>query len=321
MPVLLPRSAGAWRDVQHMVLHEPPRPRAEAFEMRWEMERFQLPREVPIMDNGNIIDWLILPVNIQLEEAQDRIANASPPGQIWTLVTIAATSWVIHRTPVPHSVQRLMARYEDLRRTLEHHHIHPPDSSPDSRALQRGGARKSRLDPNAPRTAMIQWALEKAEEHCPGILPSTLTMLMRAENRTTMAILNSKSASQTQEVVGAAMKRAGIRADILGHPAMATPQSAQPAASGQHPDERHTSFVTKDQMDNIISLLNSQLQVLQQWMATQDEKHTRDQLSTLQVIGGFNQAQTDAMHGLAAAVDRLEGKMQEMEPKESVKKE
>ena len=278
----LPENAASWVDVLYVLVRDPPRPRNEGYDMRMGFERFQTPRELPVFDSGVIIDWVI-PYYIELEEAHRRVNDASAPGDLWLLITLGASTWIIQRVPAPPAVARAMERYEDLRRSLSDNNIdlvHRGDTSSSSDSPQRGGARRSRLDPNAPRTAMITWAMEKATEHCPGLLPATISTLLRAESRTTTAVLNSKSQHQAREILSAALRRAGIQASLDGAPAPATIHG-QHEQQMQHPGQVAAS---QQQIDSLVHLLNNQLELMNKWMTTQSEQHVQDQMGLLEVM-------------------------------------
>ena len=65
--------------------------------------------------------------------------------------------------------------------------------------------------PAEQRAQMLVWALDKVAEQAPSVKKETVSMLCRAENRTLMALLNSKSAAQTKQVLQAAYRRAGLK--------------------------------------------------------------------------------------------------------------
>ena len=74
--------------------------------------------------------------------------------------------------------------------------------------IVRAGARGDR--PVQPKHAMQQWALQKAEEHAPQVSQKTLHMILKAEAKTTSALLHSQSVAQTHQIIEAAFKRAGL---------------------------------------------------------------------------------------------------------------
>ena len=57
--------------------------------------------------------------------------------------------------------------------------------------------------------AMQQWALQKAEEHAPQVSQKRLHMILKAEAKTTSALLHSQSVAQTHQIIEAAFKMAG----------------------------------------------------------------------------------------------------------------
>ena len=73
----------------------------------------------------------------------------------------------------------------------------------------RGGARPDRTG-QQPRAVMIVWAEDKIRREIEGVNPLTVRMLLKAEQRTVSAILHTRSATQTREVLQAAYRRAGL---------------------------------------------------------------------------------------------------------------
>ena len=92
--------------------------------------------------------------------------------------------------------------------------------------MNRGGARAERPI-QQPRAVMIAWAEDKVRRELPTLNPLTVTMLLKAEQRTMSAVLHTRSAAQTREVMAAAYRRAGLRID---QPQPSSPQQQQQAA-------------------------------------------------------------------------------------------
>ena len=76
----------------------------------------------------------------------------------------------------------------------------------------RGGARTARTA-QQPRSAMLLWAEDKITREVQGLNMLTVRMLLRAEQRTVSAVLHSRSAIQTREILVAAYRRAGLNID------------------------------------------------------------------------------------------------------------
>ena len=76
----------------------------------------------------------------------------------------------------------------------------------------RGGARTARTA-QQPRAVMLLWAEDKKRREIDGLNVLTVRMLLRAEQRTVAAVLHSRSAAQTREVMVAAYRRAGLVMD------------------------------------------------------------------------------------------------------------
>ena len=74
---------------------------------------------------------------------------------------------------------------------------------------QRGGVRTTH-GAQQPRAVMIAWAEDKIRREIQGVNLLTARMLLKAEQRTVSAILHTRSAAQTREVLHAAFRRAGL---------------------------------------------------------------------------------------------------------------
>ena len=83
----------------------------------------------------------------------------------------------------------------------------PMHYRPGAGYLPRGG-RGSR--PIEPKQAMQQWAADKVKTDAPQVSQRTLAMILRAEARTTSALLHSKSEIQTKQTLEAAWRRADL---------------------------------------------------------------------------------------------------------------
>ena len=73
------------------------------------------------------------------------------------------------------------------------------------------------MRPQQQRSQMMSWAEQKVRTDSPEAQGKTLTMIMRAEPRTTTAIMHAKSPAQTREVIIAAYKRAGLPSPFHGN--------------------------------------------------------------------------------------------------------
>ena len=136
----------------------------------------------------------------------------------------------------------------------------------DALIVLRGGGRGGQKGDKAddPRTAMIQWALQKVERELPEAIPQTILMLLKAEARTTSAILHTKSVHQTREVVNAALRRAalpplGSTASKQSHdlPALAEAMDAQANALSSLADLL-AKHMTKDDFNDFLATWHAQ---------------------------------------------------------------
>ena len=60
---------------------------------------------------------------------------------------------------------------------------------------------------------MLIWAEDKVRREIDGLKQLTVRMILRAEQRTVAAVLHSRSATQTREVMVAAYRRTGLMMD------------------------------------------------------------------------------------------------------------
>ena len=72
----------------------------------------------------------------------------------------------------------------------------------------RGGA--NTRPTQQPCSVMLLWVEDKIKREIPGMNLLTIRMLLKAEQRTVSAILHSRSAAQTKEILIAAYRRAGL---------------------------------------------------------------------------------------------------------------
>ena len=105
------------------------------------------------------------------------------------------------------------------------------------------------------------------------------------------------------------MRRASIQGNVEGPPTSATTYHGP-----QHEGEGPNDYVTKKQLDDLIGLLNNQLLVMSKWMETQDEKQMQNQIASLEVMRQYNESQVYVIHNLAAAVTKLEDKINSIDP-------
>ena len=175
------------------------------------------------------------------------------------------------------------------------------DFLPDRGGMyERGGMPRQDRHPD-PRTAMIGWAVQKASEHNQEVHPSTMTMLCRAEARTTHALLNSRSPSQTQHILQAAFRRASLT----------YPSSSQ---SMTHPSSDHQEVRQQEQaqalLPDVLRALQEQTQAIAHQTTILSSMPTRQQHeATLTMFDTSQRATIEAMASFAQALNRLEGRV------------
>ena len=124
--------------------------------------------------------------------------------------------------------------------------------------------------------AMNHFAQHKIQMHAPTVLGPNTNMLLKAEARTVTALMNSKSAAQTRQILVAAYRRAG-----LSDPFQAQSQEAPSA----HPP---LADITRDLNDMRQALLN-QVEITQTIAETMKDTPKAQNFDLL--AAAFSQAQ------------------------------
>ena len=160
--------------------------------------------------------------------------------------------------------------------------------------MQRGGVRDGRRLPDQ-RAQMINWAIDKIREHLPDMPIPTATMLCRAETRTITAVLHSKSATQTRQVMDAACKRAGI------------PTTRQLTTTLEQRDETVN-------LDHVVEAIKNQTLLFGQLMEVISQVPTADTHNTMIEAFRLQQhASMQAVTALATAVGKVESRLERWE--------
>ena len=165
--------------------------------------------------------------------------------------------------------------------------------------LNRGGGKQasSYEKERDPKQRMIGWANDKVTAHAPFLLGPTLNMLMRAESRTVTALLNSKNANQTKEIVAAAYRRAGLDSPLT--------DSARAAK---------TSVVTSAFETDFIKALHNQTVITQQIATTlQEIPKTEHHAKMDALMRDTQESYVTAVTALAKAVQKLEERVESWE--------
>ena len=174
--------------------------------------------------------------------------------------------------------------------------------------MRRGGMpRQERMDP---KSAMIGWALDKAGREAPECRAATVTMLCKAEMRTVMALLNSRSRAQTRQVLEAAYRRCDLPSPFQQQQQQQQQQqeeAATPAAPQQD--------INQEYVQQLIGSMRVQTQMLAS--ISQSVGNLPDAQQLQHIMDTFalsQQANIEAMRGLAAAVSSLEQKVEQLHP-------
>ena len=128
----------------------------------------------------------------------------------------------------------------------------------------RRGAGRHKQNLGDPKTAMNQWALQKLEEHVPTMNQRTAAMLFKAEARTVSAVLHSKSAHQTLEIMNAALRRADLPVLGSAHSQAVGSMSQAEVDIKAHSEnlakimEKLESMPDKDETQQILKILHTQ---------------------------------------------------------------
>ena len=153
------------------------------------------------------------------------------------------------------------------------------------------GAGRYKQNIGDPKTAMNQWALQKLQEHVPTMNQRTAAMLFKAEARTVSAVLHSKSAHQTLEIMNAALRRADL--PVLGS------AHGQGSGSATHGDADMTAH------EEILAKIEEKL-------ASLPDKEETQQI--LKVLHTQHIMHTQALSELVSAVETLQRKFTSMVP-------
>ena len=257
---------------------------------------------------------------------------------IWVIVVIGHT-WTIYSHDVSRQTRHVLDCYDNMReneklenamRRSGRERSRSRDGEGEGGEVPRGGGRKRPPDLADSRSQMIAWAMQKATQDCPGTLPSTLRMLLRAELRTVKATLSCRSAAQTREVISAAMHRAGPQPNVLAttqappqmqvdqglqhpQPQLSTPQQTagdsvqSPSPQQQQGLPHHLSA----QLDMLTSIMMNQVELTGKWMESQATTSNAAQyVSMVSILQQHNENQLSVIRGLAEAITKVEERVQ-----------
>ena len=170
----------------------------------------------------------------------------------------------------------------------------------DQRSFRRGGVRE-RPTQN-PRQQMMAWAVDKVRAHAPQAEGPTLKMLLKAEARVATSLMNSKSPTQTKEILNAAWKRAGLQSPF------------QPTAQQSPVCDATQLQACHKRIDDMVTALTEQVKITQHIAIALQDIPRIAQFEAL--MSSTSQSQTsyiDTVRALAEAVGKLENRIQEWE--------
>ena len=151
-----------------------------------------------------------------------------------------------------------------------------------------------------PKTAMIGWAHQRITSELPSFNPATAMMLLKAESRTVSAALYCKSTTQLEEVMDAALRRAGLH--------QMTSSSSAPTMAQQ---QEGPSGMGNVDVEGLLRVQHEFARQLEETRAIQATKHDIMQvLSTAQL---HSQSQAEAITQLAGALSRMEERVKAWE--------
>ena len=112
-----PIQAIQWQDVTYLEIDPPPTPRVESpldlREGRW--ERLQRIRQVPIVQDGELIDVALFPWHLPISEAQYRLDEASIEEEdYWAISAPHCDTWVISPVYLPPILRERLQEWEDM---------------------------------------------------------------------------------------------------------------------------------------------------------------------------------------------------------------
>ena len=147
---------------------------------------------------------------------------------------------------------------------------------------------------------MISWAVQKALDHEAEPHPATIAMLCKAESRTTTALMNSRSPSQTKHILEAAFRRASL---IYPSSSQQPTKSAE-AAHLQHEESLAATAEALVGVSNMIGMQNQMVSaILQKRMEIPGHEHHQ---AIMDMFNLHQNASVQAVSSSAAALTRLE---------------
>ena len=116
-----PISAVLWHDVEFLEIDLPVAAQVPTFVDlrgdRW--ERLQKIRHVPVLEDGIVVNTVLLPWHMYLADAQDRLEECMIRDLTWRITAIDHENWVITSPQLPARVQDDLSQLNYLRRQRE----------------------------------------------------------------------------------------------------------------------------------------------------------------------------------------------------------
>ena len=227
-------------------------------------ERFKAARVVPLVRRDIVPMKFILPREVSVHVAQQRISASAEFDQQYVLTTIS-DQWVVTLLPFADHVLDLVERH-----------------LPPRRYPRAGGKRGAAPVVANPKQQCIAWAHQRASEAIPAASAQTLTVLLKAEFRLSTAVMQAKTLDQVRHCVAAAYRRAGL-----------VPPPGTPGAPSEVPDgpnEKEEEPDTKFWIAQMASAVTTQTGILTELLSSQSIMQTKGDAaqSTKEIVDVIN---------------------------------
>ena len=118
MPVFFPREASEWQAVDYVLMQpQPPVGRAVVVDLRQDTwERYQYPRTMPVMEEGVVVTYLVVPDGLSMRQVQTRVNAWSTGIDLYIVMALDCYQWIVNRVTIPDSYRNaiLEQRQRDL---------------------------------------------------------------------------------------------------------------------------------------------------------------------------------------------------------------
>ena len=103
MPVFFPRDATDWQGVDYVLIQpQPPVGRAVIVDLRadtWEL--YQYPRTMPVMEEGAVTTYLVVPEALSMRQVQTRVNPWSTSIDLHIVMALDCYQWIVNRVTLP----------------------------------------------------------------------------------------------------------------------------------------------------------------------------------------------------------------------------